>query len=119
MTRKFSQFKFKRLENYLLYALQTSLRMNKKRQNRMNNCLQNEMRVTKIFKTRLIINDFKARFRIILKELFEKSFALFDNINIKQRNHYFKLLTRKCNYNHQKRIEIENKAENKQHQFEE
>ena len=66
----------------------------------MNNCLQNKMRVIKIFKTRLIINDFKARFRVILKKLFEKSFVLFDDMNMKQRNYYFKFLTRKCNYNH-------------------
>ena len=36
---------------------------------------------------------------------------------MKQRNHYFKLLTRKCNYNYRRKIKIENKAENKQHQF--
>ena len=84
----------------------------------MNNYLQNEMCVIKIFKTRLIINDFKARFRIISKKLFEKSSALFDDMNIKQRNHYFKLLTRKCNYNHRKRIKIENKTKDRQHQFE-
>ena len=71
------------------------------------------MRATKIFKTRLIIDDFKTRLRVILKKLFEKSFVLFDDINIKQRNHYFKLLTRKCNYNHRKKIKIENRAENK------
>ena len=66
----------------------------------MNNYLQNKMRVTEIFKMQLIINDFKARFRIISKKLFEKSFALFDDMNIKQRNHYLKFLTRRCNYNH-------------------
>ena len=81
----------------------------------MNNCLQNEMRATKIFKTRLIINDFKTRFRVILKKLFEKNFALFNDMNIKQRNYYFKLLTRRCNYNYRKKIKIENKAKNKQH----
>ena len=118
MIRKFSRFKFERFENYLLYALQTSLRMNKKKQNRMNNYLQNEMRAAKIFETRLIINDFKARLYVISKKLFEKSSALFNDINIKQRNHYFKLLTRRCNYNHQRKIKIEGKAENKQHQFE-
>ena len=83
MTRKFSRFKFKKFQNYLLYALQTSLQMNKKRQNRINNCLQNEMRVAKIFKTRLIINDFKTHFRVISKKLFEKSFALFNDMNMK------------------------------------
>ena len=76
------------------------------------------MRATKIFKTRLIINDFKARLRVILKKLFKKSLVLFDDMNIKQRNHYFKLLARKCNYNHRKRIEIENKAKDRQYQFE-
>ena len=85
----------------------------------MNNYLQNEMRVTEIFKARLIINDFKTRLRIILKKLFEKSSVLFNDMNIKQRNHYFKLLTRKCNYNHRRRIKIENKTKNRQHQFEE
>ena len=76
------------------------------------------MRVTKIFKTRLIINNFKARFRVISKKLFKKSSVLFDDMNIKQRNHYFKFLSRKCNYNHWKRIKIKDKAEDKQHQFE-
>ena len=113
MIRKFSSFKFEKFENHLLYALQTLLRMNKKKQNQMNNYLQNEMRAIKIFKTRLIINDFKARLRVILKKLFKKSSALFDDINIKQRNHYFKLLTRRCNYNHQRKIKIENKTKNK------
>ena len=79
----------------------------------MNNCLQNEMRATEIFKTRLIINDFKARLRVILKKLFEKSSVLFDDMNMKQRNHYLKLLTRRCNYNHRKKIKIEDKAEDK------
>ena len=81
----------------------------------MNNCLQNEMRITEIFKTRLIINDFKARFRIISKKLFKENFVLFDDMNIKQQNHYLKLLTRRCNYNYRKKIKIENKAKNKQH----
>ena len=49
----------------------------------MNNCLQNKMRAAEIFETRLIINNFKARFCVILKKLFKKNFALFDNINIK------------------------------------
>ena len=83
----------------------------------MNNCLQNEMRAAEIFETRLIINDFKARLHVISKKLFKKNFILFNDINIKQRNYYFKLLTRRCNYNHRKRIEIENKTEDKQHQF--
>ena len=77
------------------------------------------MRATEIFETRLIINDFKARFRVISKKLFKKNSALFDDMNMKQQNHYFKLLTRKCNYNHRKRIKIESKAKNKQHQFKE
>ena len=85
----------------------------------MNNCLQNEMRAAEIFETRLIINNFKARLRVISKKLFEKNFALFNDINIKQQNYYFKLLTRKCNYNHRKKIKIENKIKDKQHQFEE
>ena len=59
----------------------------------MNNCLQNEMCAAKIFETRLIINDFKARLHVILKKLFEKSSALFNDINIKQQNYYFKFLT--------------------------
>ena len=42
------------------------------------------MRVVEIFKTRLIINDAKARFRIILKKLFEKSSTIFDDMNVKQ-----------------------------------
>ena len=50
----------------------------------MNNYLQNEMRATKIFKTRLIINNFKARFRVISKKLFEKNFVLFNDMNMKQ-----------------------------------
>ena len=79
----------------------------------MNNCLQNEMRAIKIFKTRLIINDFKTRLRVISKKLFEKSFALFNNMNIKQQNYYFKLLTRRCNYNYQRKIKIEDKAKDK------
>ena len=49
----------------------------------MNNYLQNEMRATEIFKTRLIINDFKTRLRVILKKLFEKNFVLFENMNMK------------------------------------
>ena len=49
----------------------------------MNNCLQNEMRAAKIFKTRLIINDFKARLYVISKKLFEKSSALFNDMNMK------------------------------------
>ena len=84
MTRKFSRFKFERFENHLLYALQTSLRMNKKKQNRINNYLQNEMRAAEIFKTRLIINDFKTRFRVISKKLFEKNSVLFNDMNMKQ-----------------------------------
>ena len=83
MTRKFSRFKFKKFKNHSLYALQTSLQINKKKQNQMNNCLQNEMCVTKIFKTRLIINDFKARLYVISKELFEKNSVLFNDINMK------------------------------------
>ena len=76
------------------------------------------MRVTRIFETRLIINDFKARLRVILKKLFKKSSALFNDMNMKQRNHYFKFLTRRCNYNHRKKIKIESKVKDKQHQFE-
>ena len=38
-------------------------------------------------------------------------------MNMKQQNYYFKLLTRKCNYNYRKKIKIESKAKNKQHQF--
>ena len=49
----------------------------------MNNYLQNEMRVTRIFETRLIINDFKARLRVISKKLFKKSSALFNDMNMK------------------------------------
>ena len=49
----------------------------------MNNYLQNEMRATKIFKTRLITNDFKTRLRVISKKLFEKSFILFNDMNMK------------------------------------
>ena len=41
------------------------------------------MRAIKIFKTRLIINDFKMRFRVILKKLFKKNSVLFNDINIK------------------------------------
>ena len=41
------------------------------------------MRVVKIFKIRLIINDAKARFYIISKKLFKKILTLFDDINIK------------------------------------
>ena len=73
------------------------------------------MCVTEIFKTRLIINDFKTRFRVISKKLFKKNFVLFNDMNMKQRNHYLKLLTRKCNYNHQRKIKIENKTKDKQH----
>ena len=119
MIRKFSRFKFEKFKNHLLYALQTSLRMNKRKQNQMNNYLQNGMRAAEIFKARLITNDFKARFRVISKKLFKKSLVLFDDMNMKQRNHYLKFLTRRCNYNHQKKIKIEDKAEDKQHQFEE
>ena len=75
------------------------------------------MRATEVFKTRLIINDFKTRFCIISKKLFEKIFVLFNDINMKQRNHYFEFLTRKCNYNYRKKIKIENKTEDRQHQF--
>ena len=81
----------------------------------MNNYLQNEMRATKIFETQLIINDFKARFYVISKKLFKKNSALFDDMNMKQRNHYFKFLTRRCNYNHQRKIKIESKAESRQY----
>ena len=73
------------------------------------------MRVTEIFETRLIIIDFKTRFRVILKKLFEKSFVLFNDMNIKQQNHYFKLLMRRCNYNHRRKIKIKNKAKDRQH----
>ena len=71
--------------------------------------LQNKMRVAKIFKIQLIIKNAKARLCIILKKLFKKNSILFNDMKIKQRNYYFKLLTRRCNYNHRKRLEIENK----------
>ena len=67
------------------------------------------MRVAEIFKIRLIINDTKARFCIILKELFEKGSILFDDVNIKERNYYFKLLTRRYNYNHRRRLKNEDR----------
>ena len=46
----------------------------------MNNYLQNEMRAAEIFKTQLIINDFKTRLHVILKKLFEKNSVLFNDI---------------------------------------
>ena len=39
------------------------------------------MRIVKIFKTRLSINNVKARLYIISEKLFEKSLILFDDIN--------------------------------------
>ena len=41
------------------------------------------MRAAKIFETRLIINDFKARFHVILRKLFKKNSVLFDDMNMK------------------------------------
>ena len=77
--------------------------------------MQNEIYIAEIFKTSLTINDAKARFRIILKQLFEKSSILFNDIKMKQQNHYFKPLTRRYNHNHRRRLNIKDK----QYQFKE